>query len=244
MKRLYKKSKLFFTLVWIAAYVILFSYADKLSAAIGIRKIVTAPLGIAFVLGMIIFIVKNKLTEEYGLCKFQGSYKGVLFFLPLVPILSLYLWHGVAWDGTAYEAVLCAIAMLCVGCIEELLFRGFLFKTMCEDNTKVAVLVSSLIFGLGHIINLLNGRDLIPTLLQVCYATALGFLLTTLFYKGKSLWPCMIAHGIFNVLSVFNLSGTRTESICSSAILCVLSVAYALWIWRKAAHKEAQVHER
>ncbi len=232
MKRLYEKSKLFFTLVWIAAYVILFSLADKYSATAGIQKIITAPLGIAFVLVLTIFLVRNKLKEEYGLCKFKGSYKGVLFFIPMIPILGLYLWNGVAWDGTILEAVLCTISMLCVGFLEEMLFRGFLFKTLSKDNFKVAVIVSSLTFGFGHIINLLNGRDFIPTLLQVCYASALGFLLTTLFYKGKSIVPCVIIHGIFNVLSIFNVSGTTEQRIVSSAILCVLSVAYALWIWK------------
>ncbi len=241
MKRLYAKSKLYFTLTWIAAYVILFSLADKLSAAVGVRKIITVPLGIAFVLFVLVFIAKNNLTEEYGLCRFKGSYKGVLFFVPIVPILGLYLWNGFAWDGTVYEAAACVVAMLCASFVEEMLFRGFLFKTMREENIKAAVLVSSLTFGLGHIVNLLNGRDFLPTLLQVCYATALGFLLTMLFYKGKSLLPCVIIHGIFNVISIFNLSGTRAQSIASSAALCALAAAYALWIWKRAERADHTV---
>lgn len=243
MKELYEKNKLAFTLVWIGAYVVLFSLADKLSAAVGIEKMITAPLGIAFVLVMVIFLTKNKLKEEYGLCDFKGRYGDVLFFIPIIPIFVLYLWNGVAWNGTVYEALLGVVAMLCVGFVEEMLFRGFLFKTMCKDNIKVAVLVSSLTFGLGHIVNLLNGKDLLPTLLQMCYATSLGFLLTMIFYKGMSIIPCIILHSVLNIISIFNVPGTRIYRIISSSVLCVISLAYALWIWKKARHKKEQLHE-
>ncbi len=234
MKHLYEKSKLFFTLAWIAAYVVTLSVTDNLSASIGISKIITAPWAIVFVLLIIGFLVKAGLTEEFGLCKFKGSFKGVLFFIPVIPILALYLWHGVTWESTVLEALLSAVAMLCVGFSEEMLFRGFLFKTMSEDNVKVAILVSSLLFGVGHIVNLLNGRELVSTLLQICYATALGFLLTMLFYKGKSILPCVILHGILNVISVFNVPGTGAQKIIDAAVLSIIAVVYGLWIWKKA----------
>ena len=88
-----------------------------------------------------------------------------------------------------------SLSMACVGVIEEVIFRGFLFKAMCKDNIKLAVFISSITFGMGHIVNLLNGKDLIATLLQICYASAIGFLFTIIFYKGKSLLPCIITHG-------------------------------------------------
>lgn len=55
-----------------------------------------------------------------------------------------------------------------------------------SNNIKFAVFISSITFGMGHIVNLLNGKDLIPTLLQICYAVAIGFLFTIIIYKGKS----------------------------------------------------------
>ena len=76
------------------------------------------------------------------------------------------------------ETALFIVSMACVGVIEEVIFRGFLFKAMCKDNIKLAVFISSITFGMGHIVNLLNGEALIPTILQICYATAIGFLLS------------------------------------------------------------------
>ena len=138
-------------------------------------------------------------------------------------------------NASVSETVLFILSMLCVGFIEEVIFRGFLFKAMCKDNVNLAIFVSSITFGMGHIINLLNGRELIPTLLQICYATAIGFLFTIIFYKGKSLWPCIIAHGVFNSLSNFSIKNYSLMSdVISAAILCIICVGYALWILRKA----------
>ena len=64
--------------------------------------------------------------------------------------------------------------MINVGFLEEIIFRGFLFKMMKKDNVKSAIIVSSITFGIGYIVNLLNGADFIPSLLQVFYAIAIG----------------------------------------------------------------------
>jgi hypothetical protein len=38
--------------------------------------------------------------------------------------------------------------------IEEVIFRGFLFKALQKDKLSVAIIVSSVTFGFGHIVNL------------------------------------------------------------------------------------------
>lgn len=238
MYRLYKKDEVKFSLVWIIAYVVLLSVADNLSGSLGFEKIITAPVCIVFVLFIIGFIKKYNLSEQYGLCSFKGSQKNYLYFIPLGFITSVNLWNGVAINISAFEIVLFIISMLCVGFIEEIIFRGFLFKAMSRDNIKSAVFVSSITFGMGHIVNLLNGRDLIPTLLQTCYAAAIGFMFTIIFYKGKSLWPCIIAHGILNSLAIFAVQRTQMFSIITAIVLCAISLLYALWILKKAEKSE------
>lgn len=234
MYRLYKKNVMNFSLMWIIAYVVLLSAADSFSVSLGFKKIITAPVSIIFALLIFGFIKKHNLTEQYGLCSLTGSLKNYLYFIPLILIISINLWNGVTLNVSALETVLFILSMLCVGFIEEVIFRGFLFKAMCKDNVKLAIFVSSITFGLGHIVNLLNGRELIPTLLQICYATAIGFLFTIIFYKGKSLLPCIITHSIFNSLSVFAVQSTQMIGIIISILLCVISLGYALWILKKA----------
>ena len=234
MYRLYKKNVLNFSLAWIIAYVVLLSATDSLSVSLGFEKIITAPVSMVFALLMFGFIKKHNLSEQYGLCSFMGSLKNYLYFIPLGLMISVNLWNGVTMNVSVLETVIFILSMLCVGFIEEVIFRGFLLKAMCKDNIRLAIFVSSIIFGLGHIVNLLNGRELLPTLLQICYATAIGFLFTIFFYKGKSLLPCIITHSIFNSIAIFAVQRTQMFSIITSILLCVISLGYALWILKRA----------
>ena len=228
MYRLYKKNVLNFSLAWIIAYVVLLSATDSLSVSLGFEKIITAPGSMVFALLMFGFIKKHNLSEQYGLCSFMGSLKNYLYFIPLGLMISVNLWNGVTMNVSVLETVLFILSMLCVGFIEEVIFRGFLLKAMCKDNIRLAIFVSSIIFGLGHIVNLL------PTLLQICYATAIGFLFTIFFYKGKSLLPCIITHSIFNSIAIFAVQRTQMFSIITSILFCVISLGYALWILKRA----------
>ena len=107
-----------------------------------------------------------------------------------------------------------------------------LFKAIGKNNLIRAFVVTSITFGIGHIVNLINGADFISTCLQMCYAIAIGFLFATIFYKGKSLLPCIIAHCVVNSLSVFAVTGTRKFEIIVAVVMCGVSVIYALWLLR------------
>ena len=240
MTHLYEKNKLTFALVCIVAYVVLMSLADGLSQQLGVEKLVTAPVGAALAALLMLWIMRRRLGEELGLCRFKGDARRYLCFLPLAVLASCNLWNGVHMNFTAGETALYVISMLSVGVIEELVFRGFLFTALLRDGVRRAVIISSLTFGLGHIVNLLNGAALLPTLLQLVYACAVGFMFTVLFYKGGSLWPCMITHGILNALSAFAVDGTDAVDMLTAAALTVISVLYALWILKHGAADKAE----
>lgn len=233
MTHLYSKNELTFSLTWIICYVVLFSLADKFSVNSGTAKIITAPLSVIMAALLLVWIMKNGLSEKYGLQKVKIDYGKYLYFLPLIAITTTNLWGGLSVHLSVLETILHVISMICVGFVEEVIFRGFLFLALCQKNVKQAVLVSSLTFGIGHIVNLLNGAEVLSTLLQICYATAIGFLFTVIFYQSKTLIPCIIAHSVFNSLSAF--AGERTNllfHICTVAALTVVSLVYAMWIWK------------
>jgi membrane protease YdiL (CAAX protease family) len=234
MKKLYDKSNLCFSIIWIVAYVVLFSVADGLSEKTGYMKSITVLVGILLSTIIIIFLKKNNLLEKYGLCSFKGNLKSFLFFIPLLAILTVNLWNGVKMNTSIINTILFIISMVCVGFLEEIIFRGFLFVSMSQNSIKSAIIVSSITFGIGHIVNLLNGANFIPTLLQVFYAIAIGFLFTIMFYKSKSLIPCIIVHAVFNSLSIFSVeNSSMTLDIITAVFLCVVSIGYALWILKK-----------
>lgn len=165
------------------------------------------------------FIRSRRLWQYYGLCGFKGvKYSRYLYFIPLLILISSNLWNGVAVKYYALETVLYAASMLCVGFIEELIFRGFLFKAIAKKNIKTAIVISSITFGFGHIVNLINGAEVLSTILQIVYATAIGYLFTVFFMKSKSLIPCIAVHGIINAPSVFAIEGGTANQIISAAI--------------------------
>jgi membrane protease YdiL (CAAX protease family) len=124
--------------------------------------------------------------------------------------------------------------MLCVGFLEEMIFRGFLFQAMAKNGVKSAIVVSSVTFGIGHIINLINGSgaELLPNLLQVVYAVAVGFAFVMIYCRTKSLMPCIITHGVFNGLSAFANEAVMTpqRQILSGVLLAVIAGGYTLYL--------------
>ncbi len=233
LKKLYDKSKIGFAVAWIIAYCVLMSVGDALSTVVGVEKLISFLLGALLSGGLFVFLKKNKLLACYGLCKSETPARPMLYYAPLLLLLTTNLWHGVHLNGSLMEMIFYILSMFCVGFLEELIFRGLLFHALLKDSVKAAVIVSSITFGVGHIINLVNGSgaEFLPNLLQVIYATAAGFMFVMIYYKTKSLIVCIITHGLFNALSVFSSEVlTMEERILSCVWLTVITGLYALYI--------------
>ena len=234
LKKLYEKSEIWFAVAWIIAYVVLASAGDNISADLGIEKIVTLPVLIALSAILYFFVRKNGLTEKYGLCKPRLPAAKMLFYAPILVLLTANLWCGVVLNQSPVETALYILSMFCVGFLEELIFRGLLFQAMAKNGVRVAIIVSSVTFGIGHIVNLFNGSgaELLPNLLQVMYAVAIGFAFVMIYCKTKSLMPCILTHSIFNGLSAFANEAALTpqREILSGILLAVIGGGYALYL--------------
>lgn len=234
LKKLYDKSQIWFAVAWIIAYCVLMSVGDALSASIGMDKSVTLAIGIVLSGIVLLFLKKHGLSRDYGLCAPKASAKSMLFYIPILVMLTANLWYGVTLSYGVLETVLYILTMFCVGFLEEVIFRGLLFEAMRKDNVKAAIIVSSVTFGIGHIINLINGSgaELLPNLLQVIYATAAGFMFVMMYYKSKSLIGCIVTHGAFNALSVFadEANATAEMRILTAILLTVITGSYALYL--------------
>ena len=234
LKKLHEKSEIWFAVAWIIAYVVLASTGDNISEDLGISKIVTLPILIVLSATLYFFVRKNGLAEKYGLCKPRLPVAKMLFYIPLLVLLTANLWYGAAMNLSPLETVLYVLSMFCVGFLEEMIFRGLLFKAMAKDGVRSAIIVSSVTFGIGHIVNLINGSgaELLPNLLQVVYAIAIGFAFVMIYCRTESLLPCILTHSIFNGLSVFANEGAMTpqREILSGILLAVIAGGYALYL--------------
>jgi len=226
MKReVFQKHETAISILLIVIYILTNSFCMQNFGETDYRSVI---VNVTLSLAVILFIVKNKLGEYYGLTKLP-KFKEFLYFIPLLILMSVNLWSGVHINNTPSEIAFYILFMVCVGFLEEIIFRGFLFKMMAKDNVNTAILVSSLTFGIGHIINLFNGAELISTLIQVCYAIAGGYLFVVIFQKGKSLWPCIIAHASINSLSIFGIEN-QISTYIAPVFLILISVSYAMYL--------------
>ena len=125
------------------------------------------------------------------------------------------------WMGILCIAVLGPV-------LEELLFRGAITKVLLQKYSPVkAILISGLVFGIFHI----NPA-------QVVSACFIGFLFAWLYYKTRSLIPCIIIHILNNSLAVYlNLKHPEAEEISDlmgnaafiiSLVVCALLLLLSL----------------
>ena len=256
MKKLFDKNEVVFALVWIGIYLVVMNIALQFCGGFDDLENKTVPQLLVpvvciFALSVLatVWIYRNGLAEHFGLCKFQGNTKAFLWFIPLILMSCINLKNGLVLTGNIALSVLMALNLTLGGYMEELLFRGFLFRGMAKDNLKSAIIVSAVPFGAGHIVNLANTADVLGVLLQVCYAIVIGFLYTVIVWKGGSLWPCIASHMFVNGSSVFSpedgpftqlvarIFGQATGAgveICSAVLVILVSGSYTLWLLRRS----------
>ena len=256
MKKLYEKSEIGFALFWVGLYVVMMNIAMQLCGGFDNLESKTVPqllapviCGLLLAVAATFWILRNDLGKKYGFCRLSGDKGAFLWFIPLVLLSCTNLKNGLDLPAGWTVTVLMAVNMAVAGYVEEIIFRGFLFRAMAKDGLKSAVIVSAVTFGAGHIVNLGNTADTFGVFLQVCYATAIGFLFTVIAYKGGSLWPPVLSHMFVNGSSVFacesgffseligGIFGQSTPSLteaCSALLIILISGGYALWLWKKA----------
>lgn len=228
MNKIFEKHETLFCMLLIILYIAVNSVCiQTFGPTSSVSFIVNTLLSVCLV-GIVLLLKKS---AYYGFTKVR-NFKKYLYFIPLAVIISVNLWSGFNMNHSASEITFHILTMVNIGFIEELIFRGFLFRMMAKTNVKSAIVVSSLTFGIGHIINLLNGAPLVATLLQICYATAIGYLFVIIFHKSNSLFPCIITHCLVNSLSIFHVENTLSLYI-EPVFLTIVPLAYAIYINKK-----------
>ncbi|MDI1429528.1 ABC transporter permease subunit/CPBP intramembrane protease [Polyangium sorediatum] len=110
--------------------------------------------------------------------------------VPVPPEFADKLGDALLLDGQPLWVLLIVIAVLPALC-EETLFRGLLFSGLTRAGFGVALVASSLLFGLAHG----SIYRLLPTF-------SLGLLLGYARHETRSLLPGILVHGINNALAI------------------------------------------
>ncbi len=238
MKKIFEKNELTFAIVLIVIYVVGSSLMQRVSDVIGIKFVAETAFNLFFSVVIIVFAGKNKLMKHIGLCRSDVSAPKMLFYVPLVLIAFMGAFFGIGTELSIMELVMRTLMMIFVGFLEEIIFRGFLFKGIAKDNLKEAIIISSVTFGIGHVVNLLNGYDILKSVIQIVFAVAVGFMLVFIFVRTGSLIACIVFHALNNSVSAISNSAYLVNALGSedaahiliAAICIVLSIAYTLYI--------------
>lgn len=229
MKKPYEKKEILFAVLWILVYCFV---SIPIRGNLGDESIWMLIALAIIAAGITAFVKINRLEEKYGLIGFPKNIKKYLYFIPVWILVTGNLWGGFAIAYSGATQVFAVLSMLLIGYIEEMLFRGFLFKALIpKDGIKISVIISAVTFGIGHIVNLFAGQANLETVIQVFFAIAWGFIFTMVFYKSGSLIPCIIAHGLVDALSKFARENITAEWIYMSATI-IIAIVYCIYLAR------------
>jgi uncharacterized protein len=137
----------------------------------------------------------------------------IVFWLPalfaLIPLVALVGLKGTS-DNWAILGFL--VAALLVGFAEETIFRGLILRALLKSGIWRATLISGVVFGLMHSLNVLAGSNPLSVGLQICYAAAIGFGFSAAVLRTGLLWPLIITHALQDFLAFIAGNGVVSSS--------------------------------
>jgi membrane protease YdiL (CAAX protease family) len=146
--------------------------------------------------------------------------------------------------------------MLMIGVFEEVLIRGIILNNMMKKwgGTKkgiyLAVFMSSLFFGIAHLVNLIESPGLvIVTLAQVVYAFFIGVFFASVYLRSKNIWVVIIYHALMDFASYYTdvfskaveMTDISLQAACVNIVLTSVFLMMGLWLLRKVEVKDEEV---
>ena len=141
---------------------------------------------------------------------------------------------------------------LSIGFCEEVMGRGVVLSVILRKwgstrrGVYLAVLVSSALFGIAHVFNLITGRlPPLANLTQIAYSVAFGVVFAACFLRNNSIWPMMIMHaaidfggGLRHVAAGGDQIAVANNTVAGAIASIIISLPlllYGLFILRKVA---------
>lgn len=97
-----------------------------------------------------------------------------------------------------------ALECLAVSAFEELAFRGVFLLYVLENRRKskgqilFTTAVASAVFGLAHLINIVDGASLPSVILQVGYSFLIGGMCAVVLLWTRNILACVLVHAVYN----------------------------------------------
>jgi hypothetical protein len=178
-------------------------------------------------------LTRLRFWNESGFRRLPAPRDLLLYWLPFSVVLVNLAFgiRSMSWGQAAFYLILAAL----IGFAEEVLFRGLILRAVAPRGLWKAALVSSLLFGLAHSLNVLGGADQLYTLLQIGYSLAIGFGFAAVTLRTRTLWPLIIIHALIDFTSFLashgaSPAGITTLDMVISAAFIVAFIGYGIYL--------------
>ncbi len=159
---------------------------------------------------------------------------------PLIPFFKGEAYINMQPLPFALYALLC----ICVGFFEEMAFRGCIFPAVLAKLGKKragvfwSIVVSSAIFGVIHLLNIINGASVGATVLQVGYSFLIGGMCSVILIKTQNIWYCVILHAVYNFAGgvVPQLGGGEIWTLPEVILTAAVAVPVAVYVIYMLVH--------
>ncbi|MDE7172069.1 MAG: CPBP family intramembrane metalloprotease [Oscillospiraceae bacterium] len=173
------------------------------------------------------------LAEGIKKYAFAGVVAGILSCIAFTIGLAPFDYNPSLWK-ILIEGVLYYLG---VAIIEELYVRGLFLNIVDkiahkkEYHTVIAIWVSSVVFGLGHIPGMI-GMEPLVVLFKVISTIGMGLYFGTIYKQTNNLWVPIILHGFIDICALpycfTTYSGYKTISLIGLVIIYTLLGIYSI----------------
>ena len=178
---------------------------------------------------ILFYLIKYHGLKELGFVKPMTGYgRRFLYFIPLL-IVAIVSFAGGLISGNGGMIVLNLFFTLGIGFAEEIYFRGIICG-IWKDKEKTAVIISSVLFGFCHLLNIMGGASVAATLLQILFAFVYGIVMAIIFLRTKSIWPCIFLHAFHDFCGFITAEGDMKLTVIIGSIQFVVLLVYCIYL--------------
>ena len=191
-------------------------------------------------LGVLIMKKTDISLGTYGFSfRSKDSFQKIWWYAPLIlmEILPLVV-YGFSNKILLNQYLIVAFLTIAVGFNEEIYFRGLILQFLTVKGRKHAIIGSAIIFGVLHLTNAFNGKNLLYLILQMSFAFLVGFVLAELVSITKSLWVVIIWHASHDFIAMTTEGELDTKALIILFIQVLLLLVYAIKIWKESTIEE------
>jgi len=180
----------------------------------GICNVIAGVLYFAFALALLKFFIQKIMhlnLTDFGIPKFSVKIKWIVIalLLPLVVVgCYIFIFRGEfissgLSDTKKFETLTAGIFFtgVAAGLVEEMVFRGIVLHALQKAwNTKVAIIVPSVLFGIVHILGM--EFSIGSNLLVILAGTAVGIMFSLITIESGDVWCSGLVHVLWNIIII------------------------------------------